>query len=357
MPEKTLLAFADHGEVGDPLPIDGGDAEEVLKAFDEAGIDIDALAAKLQEDGARPSSSPGTSCSTRSRSKRPRQPEPMAAIRVIAVPYEIGRLRDGVGLGPELLLERGAGEALAAHGATVGITTVELDEPEDDEVDTSFTVLGRLAAEVASARAADEFPVVLSGSCLAAVGVAAGLGEPDPGVVWFDAHGDFNEPSTSVSGYLDGMGVAILVGDAWQGLAAQIPGFRPLPETAIAHVGGRAFDEPEVVRFEASRMRRVGVEELADGGLDRALAALEPEPSGTYLHLDLDVLDESVARVNRYSAAGGLTAEALEALVGDVLATGLVRAVSLTAYEPEVDPGGDVPPIANRILATVAASL
>ena len=51
MPEKTLHAFADHGKVGEPIPADGGDAEEMLAAFDDAGIDTDALAAKLQEDG------------------------------------------------------------------------------------------------------------------------------------------------------------------------------------------------------------------------------------------------------------------------------------------------------------------
>ena len=51
MPEKTLLAFADHGSVGEPLPRDGGDAEETLKAFNDAGIDTDALATKLQDDG------------------------------------------------------------------------------------------------------------------------------------------------------------------------------------------------------------------------------------------------------------------------------------------------------------------
>jgi transaldolase len=52
MPEKTLHAFADHGDVGTPLPVDGGDAEETLAEFDRAGIDVDALAAKLQVDGA-----------------------------------------------------------------------------------------------------------------------------------------------------------------------------------------------------------------------------------------------------------------------------------------------------------------
>jgi transaldolase len=51
MPDKTLLAFADHGEVRDPLPTDGGDAEQVLEEFNRAGIDTDALAKRLQVEG------------------------------------------------------------------------------------------------------------------------------------------------------------------------------------------------------------------------------------------------------------------------------------------------------------------
>ena len=52
MPDKTLLAFADHGNVGDPIPADGGDADEVLEAFQSAGVDTDELAARLQHEGA-----------------------------------------------------------------------------------------------------------------------------------------------------------------------------------------------------------------------------------------------------------------------------------------------------------------
>jgi transaldolase len=52
MPEKTLLAFADHGHVSGTIPRDGGDAEQVLAAFDRAGVDLGQLAAELQEDGA-----------------------------------------------------------------------------------------------------------------------------------------------------------------------------------------------------------------------------------------------------------------------------------------------------------------
>jgi transaldolase len=53
MPEETLLAFHNHGKVGGALPRDGGDAETILAAFAKAGVDIDALAAKLQSDAAK----------------------------------------------------------------------------------------------------------------------------------------------------------------------------------------------------------------------------------------------------------------------------------------------------------------
>ncbi len=53
MPEATLKAMAEHGQVGGTLPPDGGDAEAVLAQFVKAGVDVDALATKLQEDGAK----------------------------------------------------------------------------------------------------------------------------------------------------------------------------------------------------------------------------------------------------------------------------------------------------------------
>jgi transaldolase len=52
MPDKTLEAFYDHGELGDPLPADGGDCDAVLARFADAGVDVKALATQLQVDGA-----------------------------------------------------------------------------------------------------------------------------------------------------------------------------------------------------------------------------------------------------------------------------------------------------------------
>ncbi len=53
MPEATLKAFGEHGEVGVAMRADGGDSEQVLAQFAKAGIDVDALAAQLQDEGAK----------------------------------------------------------------------------------------------------------------------------------------------------------------------------------------------------------------------------------------------------------------------------------------------------------------
>ncbi len=53
MPEGTLKALADHGDIGATLPADGGDCEATLARFEKAGVGVDALAARLQEEGAK----------------------------------------------------------------------------------------------------------------------------------------------------------------------------------------------------------------------------------------------------------------------------------------------------------------
>ena len=284
----------------------------------------------------------------------------MAELRLLIVPYELGGLRCGIGRGPERLLAGGAEEALAAAGATVTRELVELDwdhnERSGSGEDTAcFELMGLISERVAAARADGAFPVILSGSCFASVGIVAGLGESAPGVVWFDAHSDFNTPDTTIEGYLDGMGMSILTGGSWHAMAATIPGFQPVPESAAMLVGARDFDPLEKAHLDESAVGLVEPERLADPeAFHDAIGALDPEPSGIYLHVDLDVLDMSEAEVNVYSAPGGLTADQLESLVSAVLERHPVRAISLTAYDPDRDPEGRVPPIAARLLRAVA---
>lgn len=282
-------------------------------------------------------------------------------VRLLVVPYELGRLRKGVGRGPEHLLESGAEKALGAGGATVRTEVLELDEDfgehvGDNEIDAGFDLIRKLSARVRAALGEGAFPVVLSGSCFtAAIGTVAGLDEPSPGVVWLDAHADFNSPETTIFGYLDGMGLAILTGGAWQGLLGTVDGARPLPETAAVLAGARDFDEPEKLRIDASAIRQVGSESLrSPEPLLAAIEKLTPAPTGLYLHVDLDVLDVEEAQVNVYSAPAGISAAQLDSLVEAILERCPVRAMSLTAYDPDGDTGDRVPAIAMGLLRKIA---
>ena len=154
------------------------------------------------------------------------------------------------------------------------------------------------------------------------------------------------------------MGLAMLTGDAWPGILAGVEGFRPLPETAVVLIGARDSDEAEDVRLEASAVSRLSAGQVRDpAAVLEAVDALEPPATGLYLHVDLDVLDAAEAPVNIYSAPDGLAAAELQALVDAVMDRSEVRALSLTAYDPECDPDGRLPPIALGLLEVAASRL
>ena len=134
------------------------------------------------------------------------------------------------------------------------------------------------------------------------------------------------------------MGLAVLTGGAWQGMLATVPGARPVPESSVVLAGARSFDPPEVVRLEASAVTHLRTEEL--DGLAGAVAAISPAPSGVYLHVDLDVLDTEVARVNVYAAAGGPSGEELAASVDGLLAGRPGARALADRVRPRLRPGG-----------------
>jgi arginase len=283
----------------------------------------------------------------------------MTEIRLLIVPYEAGAERMGVGRGPERLLDAGAEKALSSRGARVRREVIELQEHRRDESGASeagaaFELIRLVAVRAREAVEDGAFPVLLSGSCFAGIGVFTGIGASTPGVAWFDAHGDFNTPESSIDGYFDGMPLAILTGGAWPELVKGA-GASTAPQSAVVLAGARDFDDLELKRLESSDVRHLPPRSIdADDAVARAAAALTPSPTGLYLHVDLDVLDSKEARVNIYSATDGLSASQLESQVRAVMDSCPVRGVSLTAYDPECDTDARVPPIAMRLLETVA---
>jgi arginase len=169
-------------------------------------------------------------------------------IWIIAVPYDSGHPGLRMGAGPEHLLRNGLGEELRSKHLRLSVTTVRHEGDPPAEVATAFELDGLVSSQVRRALADGRFPLVLSGNCNTAVGTLAGAGPEGLGVVWFDAHGEFNTPETTTTGFIDGMGLAIAVGHCWKAMARGVPGFSAVPEENVVMAGVREVDPAEQER-------------------------------------------------------------------------------------------------------------
>ena len=275
-------------------------------------------------------------------------------IRIIAVPYDSGHPGLRMGAGPEHLLDNGLAEALRSEGRVLSVTTVRHEREPAAEVATAFELHGLVSNQVRRALAEDEVPLVLSGNCNTSVGTLSGAGPEDLGVVWFDAHGEFNTPETTTTGFIDGMGLAIVVGHCWKAMARGVPGYFALPEENVVMAGVREVDPAEQGRLDASGITVVGVDVIEKQGLRRALATalddLKTRVGRVYVHVDLDVLDAGkVGKANEFAVKGGPDAEELQAALGMVRERFEVAAVGIASFDPAFDADG-------RILRVAIAS-
>ena len=267
----------------------------------------------------------------------------MSAVDIIEVPYDSGHRGRRMGAGPGHLLASGLPDALRRDGHDVDIEAVESGAEFRTEIGTQFELYRDVAARVAAAREANRFPLILSGNCGATIGAVAGNGRPNLGVVWFDAHGDFNTPETSPSGYLDGMALAVIAGMCWRPIASSIEGFTPLAPRNLIHAGGSDFDPGEsellaqhgVPVVDLVRIRSEGV----IAAFTDAVAELSGRCSEVHLHIDLDVLDPAAAPANGYVRdSGGLSVAELEESI-TLLRTRLkVTSATVAAFDPSFDP-------------------
>ena len=274
-------------------------------------------------------------------------------VSLIQVPYHLGHEGVGMGAGPEALLAAGLADALVAAGHEPELVGIRRMDEEANEVAASFAVLRLVAERSREAVARDAFPLALAGNCMTSLGVVAGIGA-DVGVVWLDAHPDFNTAEGTQSGFADGMGLSILTGTGWDALRETIPGYRPLAEADVVLVGARDIADPEQKRLDGSPARVVPPGALE--GLERVLDDLRDRVGDVYLHLDLDVLDPSEGRANEYAAPGGLTASDVQGVVRAVGERFRIRGASVTAYDPGQDPERLVPPIAIQLATEIVAA-
>jgi arginase len=278
-------------------------------------------------------------------------------VQVIMVPYDSGHREARMGRGPGHLVRRGLPERLETAGHDVAVESVEAGEGFALEVKTSFEVYRLLAERVRAARGEGKFPLVLAGNCGSCMGTVSGVGADGTGVVWLDAHGDFNTPETTRSEFLDGMALAALVGRCWGQLAAAIPGFLAVPEENVVQVGVRDLDPEEKKLLQGSGVASVSLALIAQAGvrgaLEPALDALGLRVRRVYLHLDLDVLDPPEAVANEFSPPGGLTVGQVAEAIALVRERFVVAACAVTAYDPAYDEGDRAAHAAARLVEAV----
>ena len=275
-------------------------------------------------------------------------------VSMIQVPYVMGDERQGKG--PLRLVEAGADKLVTAKGVVVAVERVERGEPFRDSGNAALIVGKRLASTVQQAIEAGRLPFVFAGGCDASAGVVSGFDHRECGVVWFDAHGDFNTPETTVSGYLAGMSLAVITGHCFRGYWAQMGDSTPVRESATLMLGVRDLDTAEKERLERSDIQVV---KWRDGkprsDVRIAIEGLAGRVQEVYLHIDMDSLDPEFAPgVVVDPAPGGISLQDMEEAIRAVFAHFRVRAVTLAAYDPDHDQDDKTLRTALRLIEIVA---
>jgi arginase len=183
-------------------------------------------------------------------------------------------------------------------------------------------MVARLLEQTASRVAAHAEPtLVLSGDCTTALAAVAGLQRRGvrPGVVWLDAHADLETPQTTRSGDLGRMALAMLLGRAGAALR-EVLQLEPLAEEASVLAGARDVEPAEREALDASAVRTVAVDALADAPLPAA---------PWYVHLDVDLLDPAALPPLRRPVPGGPGPGAVGAALRALAARGTITALGV----------------------------
>jgi arginase len=275
---------------------------------------------------------------------------------LVSWPFHNGLPGIGMGAGAARLANDGQlRRSLEESGWEVLEEEIEPAEPSDAEIARVVELIRRLSSRVAAAVDTGGFPLVLAGNCNSSLGTVAGAGAADLGVVWFDAHADFDDPDENTSGFFDVMGLAMLTGRGWTALCKTIPGHSAIPEGNVVLAGVRDLEPYQRRTLESSDVRAVPGT-IDTSAFETALADLRSRVSRVYLHVDLDSLDSAEATANEYAADGGPTLDRLIECLGLVRERFSVVAAAITAYNPAFDSDGRTLAAARRVASEIVSA-
>lgn len=282
-------------------------------------------------------------------------------ICLIAVPYHLGNERRGMGLGPIKYLEAGIEQELSKKRkpSKTSVEIIHISHLVGDEQEAIIQINQDLRKRVALAQSKNCFPIILGGNCNTCFGTLAGLNTPDIGIVYLDAHGDYNTPETTLTGFFDGMPLAVATGQCFPDtIWGQIADIEPIKESQTIHLGVRDLDAPEKELLERSRVMVVNSADLKDQGIRKALIpviqTLQSLVSGIYLHIDIDVIDPAEVPGVDYRTPNGLSTTEVIQIIQILNDHFSIRAAALTAYNPEKDIDHKTVAVGKRLIHTIA---
>jgi arginase len=274
-------------------------------------------------------------------------------LSIITLPYNTAGRGTGGGAGPARLLADGLADDLRAAGHELAPVLEIAMSPEEEVAYGGWhrvgVANGHLARAVADAVAKDDFALGLLADCNGVLGMLGGLTAGTDrawprrvGLVWVDAHGDYNTPETSPSGMLGGMPVAVAAGKCLHELRRQ-SGLRvPLSSPDIIMAGLRDVDPAERLMIDNDGLVELSLEDMVEGTerLHWAMRHLSKREDLIYIHIDLDILNPDLAPAAGLPCAGGISGHQLGEALARMVAYPKVGALAFVSYNAERDQDG-----------------
>jgi arginase len=243
-------------------------------------------------------------------------------IDIIGVPIDLGADRRGVDMGPSAIRYAHLQKKLQELGCTVQdlgnveVAIAEMCKITDLKmkyIDCIEPMSRRIAGAVATSVQAGHFPLVLGGDHSLSIGSVRGAARVKKiGVIWIDAHPDFNTAETTPSGNIHGMSLALLAGLGDKRLVQLWDEAVPVIDPAnIAIVGARDVDSGEKANLQKTGALVMGMEQVDRYGMvaviEKAIERVSRNTDGIYLSLDMDSLDPDHAPGVGTPVPAGLT--------------------------------------------------
>ncbi len=274
-------------------------------------------------------------------------------VALLKMPYHGGRNVPELSGTPDYLEAGGIGGLLEGEGAHLApIETVALTPEEQSQYGEWHRMglaNGHLSQLVAEAERGGWLSIGLLANCTSVLGVLAGLqqsadaGARQVGLVFIDAHGDFNTPETTLSGMLGGMPVAVAAGMALHNLRTKSRLETPIPTRHIVMGAVRDLDPLEAELLKRSDAQMITVEDIRtlSDNLHAQMRRLSRETDVIYVHIDMDVLDPDEVAGHPLTVPDGPTSRELAAALTEMFLYEKVSALGVASTPSgERDPDG-----------------